>query len=95
MIGQGKGTRTIAEDLNVLVKTIDAHRAQANTRRMGPMPLPPRTASELARIRAQIRAGRLEWQDSTEPEAHIPVENYFSDDDARRRGRAPVPAACR
>jgi len=43
------------------------------------MPLPPRTASELARIRAQTRAGRLEWQDSTEPAAHIPVENYSSD----------------
>jgi phenylpropionate dioxygenase-like ring-hydroxylating dioxygenase large terminal subunit len=46
---------------------------------MGPMSLPPRTASELERIRAQIRAGRLEWQDSTEPEAHIPVESYVSE----------------
>jgi DNA-binding CsgD family transcriptional regulator len=27
MIGQGKGTRSIAEGLNVSVKTIDAHRA--------------------------------------------------------------------
>jgi DNA-binding NarL/FixJ family response regulator len=27
MIGQGKGTRSIAENLNVSVKTIDAHRA--------------------------------------------------------------------
>ena len=44
-----------------------------------PMPLPPRTASELERIRAQTRAGRLEWQDSASPEAHIPVENYTSD----------------
>jgi nitrite reductase/ring-hydroxylating ferredoxin subunit len=43
------------------------------------MPLPPRTASELERIRAQTRAGRLEWQDSAAPEAHIPVENYTSD----------------
>ena len=43
------------------------------------MSLPPRTASELARVRAQIRAGRLEWQDSTEPEAHIPVEHYVSE----------------
>src|SRR4051812_25659042 len=40
------------------------------------MPLPPQTASELARIRAQVVAGRLEWQDSTEPAAHIPVESY-------------------
>ncbi len=43
------------------------------------MPLPPRTASELERIRAQTRAGRLEWQDSAVAEAHIPVENYTSD----------------
>jgi DNA-binding NarL/FixJ family response regulator len=27
MIGQGKGTRAIAEELNVSVKTVDAHRA--------------------------------------------------------------------
>jgi hypothetical protein len=43
------------------------------------MPLPPCTASELERIRAQTRAGRLEWQDSAAPEAHIPVENYTSE----------------
>ena len=43
------------------------------------MSLPPRTASELERIRAQVRTGRLEWQDSTEPEAHIPVESYLSE----------------
>ena len=43
------------------------------------MPLPPCTASELERIRAQTQAGRLEWQDSTEPETHIPVESYLSE----------------
>ncbi|MCE9658045.1 MAG: Rieske 2Fe-2S domain-containing protein [Burkholderiales bacterium] len=43
------------------------------------MPLPPHTASELDRIRAQTLAGRLEWQDSTVPAARIPVENYLSD----------------
>ena len=43
------------------------------------MPLPPRTAAELERIRVQTRAGRLEWQDSTAPAAHIPVENYTSE----------------
>jgi len=43
------------------------------------MPLPPCTASELERIRAQTRAGRLEWQDSAAPAAHIPVENYTSE----------------
>ncbi len=42
------------------------------------MTLPPRTASQLGRIRAQVAAGRLDWQDSSEPAAHIPVENYFS-----------------
>ncbi len=40
------------------------------------MTLPPFTASELERIRAQTVAGRLEWQDSKEPAAQIPVENY-------------------
>ncbi len=44
------------------------------------MTLPPHTASQLARIRAQVVAGRLEWQDSDAPVARIPVENYFSDD---------------
>ena len=43
------------------------------------MPLPPHTADELARIRAQVHAGRSEWQDSTEPEAHIAVETYLSE----------------
>ncbi len=43
------------------------------------MPLPPHTACELDRIRAQTLAGRLEWQDSTVPATHIPVENYLSD----------------
>ena len=43
------------------------------------MPLPPHTAAELERIRAQTRAGRLEWQDSAVPEARIPVENYTSE----------------
>ena len=44
------------------------------------MTLPPYTTSQLARIRAQVDAGRLEWQDSDAPVAHIPVENYFSED---------------
>ena len=44
------------------------------------MTLPPHTASQLGRIRAQVVAGRLDWQDSSEPAAHIPVENYFSAD---------------
>jgi phenylpropionate dioxygenase-like ring-hydroxylating dioxygenase large terminal subunit len=43
------------------------------------MPLPPHTAAELERIRVQAKADRLEWQDSTEPEAHIPVEGYVSE----------------
>ena len=43
------------------------------------MTLPPSTAAELARIRTQVRAGRLEWQDSTEPATRIPVEGYTSD----------------
>jgi len=43
------------------------------------MPLPPRLASELDRIRAQVRAGRLEWQDCGEPVARIPVESYVSE----------------
>ena len=42
------------------------------------MTLPPHTASQLERIRAQVVAGRLDWQDSAEPVARIPVENYFS-----------------
>ena len=42
------------------------------------MQLPPHTTSQLGRIRAQIASGRLEWQDSREPVARIPVENYFS-----------------
>ncbi len=43
-----------------------------------PMTLPPHTASQLERIRAQLVAARLDWRDSTEPVARIPVENYFS-----------------
>ena len=43
------------------------------------MPLPPRTAAELERIRTQVRTGRAEWQDSTAPEARIRVETYTSD----------------
>ena len=42
------------------------------------MKLPPHTASQLESIRAQVRAGRLEWQDRKAPEAHIPVESYTS-----------------
>ena len=42
------------------------------------MTLPARTASQLERIRSQVVSGRLEWQDSKEPVARIPVENYFS-----------------
>jgi phenylpropionate dioxygenase-like ring-hydroxylating dioxygenase large terminal subunit len=44
------------------------------------MELPPHTASQLGRIRAQIEAGRLEWQDSNAPVARIAVESYFSDE---------------
>jgi phenylpropionate dioxygenase-like ring-hydroxylating dioxygenase large terminal subunit len=44
------------------------------------MELPPHTAAQLGRIRAQVEAGRLEWQDSAAPVARIPVENYFSAD---------------
>lgn len=43
------------------------------------MTLPSHTASQLERIRAQIAAGHLEWQNDTAPVARIPVENYFSD----------------
>ena len=43
------------------------------------MKLPPSTAAQMERIRAQVAAGRLEWQDSDAPVARIPVENYFSD----------------
>ena len=42
--------------------------------------LPPHIASQLERIRAQVVAGRLEWQDSDAPVAHVPVETYFSAD---------------
>ena len=35
------------------------------------MTLPPHTASQLGRIRAQVVARRLEWQDSREPVARI------------------------
>ncbi len=43
-----------------------------------PMTLPPHTASQLGRIRDQVLAGLLDWQDSAEPVARIPVESYFS-----------------
>lgn len=43
MIGQGKGTRHIARDLNVSVKTVDAHRANIKAK------LRLRNASELVR----------------------------------------------
>ncbi|MBP7951441.1 MAG: response regulator transcription factor [Verrucomicrobiales bacterium] len=43
MIGQGKGTRTIAEELNVSVKTVDAHRANIKEK------LRLRTGNELVR----------------------------------------------
>ena len=42
------------------------------------MPLPAHTASHLERIRSQVLAGRLEWQDSSAAVTHIPVENYLS-----------------
>ena len=42
------------------------------------MKLPPHIAFELGRIRAQVRAGRLEWQDSTAAESHIGVDGYVS-----------------
>jgi len=42
------------------------------------MNLPPHLASQLERIRTQVLSGRLEWQDSTVPNARIPVENYTS-----------------
>jgi phenylpropionate dioxygenase-like ring-hydroxylating dioxygenase large terminal subunit len=43
------------------------------------MSLTPILASQLERIRSQVRAGRLEWQDSRAAMAHIPVENYASE----------------
>lgn len=43
MIGQGKGTRAIAEELNVSVKTVDAHRANIKEK------LGLRTGNELVR----------------------------------------------
>ena len=42
------------------------------------MTLPPHIASELGRIRNQVRSGRLEWQDSTAAASHIPVDAYVS-----------------
>ena len=42
------------------------------------MKLPPHTASELGRIREQVRSGRLEWQESTAAASRIPVETYES-----------------
>jgi phenylpropionate dioxygenase-like ring-hydroxylating dioxygenase large terminal subunit len=44
------------------------------------MSLPQHVASQLQRIRDQLAAGRLEWQDSGIPVARIPVENYCSDE---------------
>ncbi|MEP7300702.1 MAG: SRPBCC family protein [Caldimonas sp.] len=44
-----------------------------------PPHLPAATGAELERIRAQVLAGRLEWQDSSEPAARIPVGNYLSE----------------
>jgi len=40
------------------------------------MPLPPHTAAQLARVRAQIVAARPEWQAGTDAVARIPVVNY-------------------
>jgi phenylpropionate dioxygenase-like ring-hydroxylating dioxygenase large terminal subunit len=42
------------------------------------MNLPAHTATQLERIRAQILAGRLEWQDTQAPVTHLPVDNYTS-----------------
>ena len=42
------------------------------------MPLPRHTAAQLERIRTQVVAGRLEWQDSAAAVTPIPVENYMS-----------------
>jgi DNA-binding CsgD family transcriptional regulator len=43
MIGRGKGTRSISEELNVSVKTVDAHRANIKEK------LGLRTGNELVR----------------------------------------------
>ena len=64
------------------------HPPRASRCRCRPTPPPNSSASA-----PRSTAGRLEWQDCGEPAAHIPVENYLSDDDPRRRDRAPVPAA--
>ncbi len=42
------------------------------------MNLPPHTATQLERIRAQIVAGRLDWQDPKAPVTHLAVDNYIS-----------------
>ena len=42
------------------------------------MDLPPRTAAQLERIRAQIATGRADWQRNGAPMARIPVENYVA-----------------
>ncbi|HEY2558318.1 MAG TPA: aromatic ring-hydroxylating dioxygenase subunit alpha [Caldimonas sp.] len=42
------------------------------------MALPVHIAAQLGRVRDQITAGRLEWQDSAAPAARIPVESYVS-----------------
>ena len=44
------------------------------------MNLPPRTAAQLERIRAQTVAGRADWHGSDTPVARIAVENYVSAD---------------
>ena len=50
--------------------------AASNTCDATPRP-PPRNSGASA---PRSLAGRLDWQDSSEPAAHIPVENYFSAD---------------
>ena len=62
-----------------------------------PMSLTPTLASQLARIRAQVQSGRLEWQESAEKAFHIPVENYASERvrDAEIDGLfRPLPLIC-
>lgn len=47
----------------------------------GPPPgtLPPRTAAQLERVRAQLREGRADWQRASDPVARIGVERYTSE----------------
>jgi phenylpropionate dioxygenase-like ring-hydroxylating dioxygenase large terminal subunit len=61
------------------------------------MTLPHHIAAQLESIRAQVRAGRAEWQDTTAPETHIPVENYTSErirDAEVDRLFRPLPLIC-